>query len=231
VVAAGSRAAAAVLAAADRQGVGDMSGLSPDERDAIQTAIESAEKRTSAEFVTVIAKSVESYLYIPTLVAAVVTLIISGVLLLFREILPFSATELYAGQVVLFAVLALSFRIPEIRFALVPKSVRLARASNHARKMFLDLGMTETEDRNAVLLFIALGERYVEIIADVGLQQKLESSQAWDAVVEKFIGDIQAGDIAEGYTHAIEGCADVMAVHFPNRDDAPNRFPDRLIEI
>ncbi len=134
-----------------------MSGLSPDERDAIQTAIESVEKRTSAEFVTVIAKSVESYLYIPTLVAALVTLIISGVLLLFREILAFSVTELYGGQVVVFAVLALSFRIPKIPFALVPKLVRLARASNHARKMFLALGMTETEDRNAVLLFIALG--------------------------------------------------------------------------
>ena len=38
-------------------------------------------------------------------------------------------------------------------------------------------------------------------------------------------------DVADGFARAIDGCADVMAEHFPNREGAPNRFPDRLIEI
>lgn len=208
-----------------------MTDMTSEQRDALRVQIKDAETRTSAEFVTVVAQSAESYLFIPTLVAALATFVISGVFLLFQGSLPFTTIEFFACQVLVFAVLALICRIPEIRFALVPKSIRQQRARRLARQMFLDLGMTETEDRNAVLLFVAMGERYVEIIADVGLQQKLGTSEVWDSIVEQFVTHVRAGEFSEGFGHAVAGCADVMAEHFPNRDDAPNRFPDRLIEI
>ncbi len=160
-----------------------MTALTDQQRETIQAQIEAAEARTSAEFVTVIAQSAESYLFIPTLVAAVATFLLSGVFLLFQSALPLTMIEFYAGQVVVFAILALICRIPEIRFALVPKSIRHQRASRLARQMFLDLRLTETEDRNAALLFAAMGERYVEIIADVGLQQRLEDPEVWDGIV------------------------------------------------
>lgn len=208
-----------------------MTMMTIEQRDMLRDKIKAAESRTSAEFVTVIANSAEPYLFIPALFAAVATLLISGVALFFGDSLGLTTIEFYVGQVIVFAGLALIFRIPEIRFAMVPKSIRHSRASRLARHMFLDLGLTETEDRNAVLFFVAMGERYVEVIADVGLQQKLKDPTVWDEIVEKFVEDIREGDIAEGFTHAIDGCADVMADHFPNRDDAPNRFSDRLIEI
>lgn len=208
-----------------------MTALTDQQRETIQAQIEATEARTSAEFVTVIAQSAESYLFIPTLVAAVATFLLSGVFLLFQSALPLTMIEFYAGQVVVFAILALICRIPEIRFALVPKSIRHQRASRLARQMFLDLRLTETEDRNAALLFAAMGERYVEIIADVGLQQRLEDPEVWDGIVERFVEDVRAGEVGEGFAYAIEGCADVMAAHFPNREDAPNRFLDKLIEI
>lgn len=208
-----------------------MSAITDQQREIIQARIKDAEARTSAEFVTVIADSAESYLFIPTLVAAVATFLISGVVLLFQGVLPLTTIEFYTGQVVVFAVLALICRIPEIRYALVPKSIRHRRASRLARQMFLDLGLTETEDRNAVLLFAAMGERYVEIIADVGLQKKLEDPEIWDGIVERFVISVRAGEAGEGFAQAVDGCADVMATHFPNREDAANRFPDKLIEI
>lgn len=208
-----------------------MTVFTPEQRDALHDTIKAAESRTSAEFVTVVADSAEPYLFIPTLFAAVATFLISGVVLFFQNALPLTTIEFFAGQVIVFSGLALIFRIPEIRFALVPKSIRHSRASRLARHMFLDLGMTETEDRNAVLFFVAMGERYVEVIADVGLQRKLDDPAVWDRIVGKFVEDVQEGNVAEGFSTAIEGCADVMAQHFPNRDGAPNRFLDRLIEI
>lgn len=208
-----------------------MAVFTPEQRDALHDTIKAAESRTSAEFVTVVADSAEPYLFIPTLFAAVATFLISGVVLFFQDALPLTTIEFFAGQVIVFSGLALIFRIPEIRFALVPKSIRHSRASRLARHMFLDLGMTETEDRNAVLFFVAMGERYVEVIADVGLQQKLDDPAVWDRIVGKFVEDVREGNVAEGFSTAIEGCADVMAQHFPNRDGAPNRFSDRLIEI
>jgi len=208
-----------------------MTRLSQDERDTIQSRIEIAEGRTSAEFVTVIAGAAESYLFIPTLYAAVLTLVVSGLVLIFQGTLAITAPELYAGQVVLFAALTLLFRVPEFRFGLVPKSIRHNRASRLARQMFLDLGMTETQDRNAVLFFVARGERYVEVIADVGLQAKLADPEVWERIVAGFVEDVREGNVTEGYTRAIDGCADVMAEHFPNRAGEANRFSDRLIEI
>ena len=208
-----------------------MTMMTTEQRDALRDTIKAAESRTSAEFVTVIAESAEPYLFIPTLFAAVATLLISGVALFFQDALPLTTIEFFAGQVIIFTGLALICRIPEIRYALVPKSIRHSRASRLARHMFLDLGMTETEDRNAVLFFVAMGERYVEVIADVGLQQKLDDTAVWDRIVGKFVEDIRNGDVADGFTTAIDGCANVMAQHFPNRDGAPNRFSDRLIEI
>jgi putative membrane protein len=208
-----------------------MTMISPDQRAMLRERIEAAESRTSAEFVTIIARAAEPYLFIPTLFAAVATLLMSGVALFFQATLLLTLIEFFAGQVIVFTVLALIFRIPEIRFALVPRSIRHARASRLARYMFLELGLTETEDRNAVLFFVATGESYVEVIADVGLQARLSDSAVWDRIIATFVEDVREGNIAEGYARAIDGCADVMAEHFPNRDGAPNRFPDRLIEI
>jgi len=181
-----------------------MARIDDTQRKAIQAAIEAAEARTSAEFVTVVARSAEPYLFIPSLAAAIGAL---------------------------FVVLAAVCQIPAIRFALVPKSIRHARASRLARQIFLELGMTESEDRNAVLLFVALGERYVEIIADAGLQAKLTDTSVWDAAVARFVGQVRQGRVVDGFVSAIEGCADVMAEHFPDREGAENRHPDRLIEL
>lgn len=201
------------------------------QRAAIRAAIETAEARTSAEFVTVVARSAEPYLFIPSLMAAIGALFLSGIALMFQPQIGFTTIEFYGGQVALFVILAAICQTPTIRFALVPKSIRHARASRLARQMFLELGMTESEDRNAVLLFVALGERYVEIIADAGLQAKLADTTVWDAVVAKFVAEVRLGRVADGFVSAIEGCADVMAEHFPNREGAENRHPDRLIEI
>ena len=208
-----------------------MARIDDTQRKAIQAAIELAEAGTSAEFVTVVGRSAELYLFIPSLAAAIGALFLSGIALMFQPQLGFTTTEFYGGQVALFVVLVSVCKIPAIRFSLVPKSIRHARASRLARQMFLELGMTESEDRNAVLLFVALGERYVEIIADAGLQAKLSDTSVWDGVVARFVGQVRQGRIADGFVSAIEGCADVMAEHFPNREGAENRYPDRLIEL
>ncbi|MBO6784398.1 MAG: TPM domain-containing protein [Alphaproteobacteria bacterium] len=209
-----------------------MTAINNNQRKAIQAAISEAETRTSAEFVTVIADAAEPYLFIPTFIAAFVTMVASGIVLMLQDVLPpFTKETFYAGQVLLFIVCAVVFRFPAVRFRLVPKAIRHVRASRMAHQLFLDLGLTETEDRNAVLLFVAMGERYVEVIADAGLQAKLEGPAVWDGVIEAFVSDVGKGRVANGFVAAIEGCADVMAAHFPNREGAPNRFPDRLIEL
>ena len=70
-----------VSAAAELPEIGDMPFLTADDIRRIERAVEAAEERTAAEFVTVIAHSSGSYLYLPTLAAAAATLLLSGVAL------------------------------------------------------------------------------------------------------------------------------------------------------
>jgi putative membrane protein len=76
-----------------------------------------------------------------------------------------------------------------------------------------------------VLLFVSEAERYVEILADAGIAQKVPR-ETWEAAVTALTREIKAGRPADGFVAAIGLCAKVLAEHFPpgaiNRDELPN---------
>lgn len=194
----------------------------------IEEAVRQAEKRTSGEFVTVIAAKSSDYLYLPTLAAAGIVLLLSGLILL----LPFEPRIdlFYAGQVTAFILLALAFRWPPLKMALVPRSLQEERARRHAHQLFLDLGLSSTKDRTGVLLFVSVAEHYVEIIADRGIQEHVDPA-IWDRIVVNFTTKVRAGRVADGFIDAIAACTEVMAEHHPWRPGDINELPNRLIEI
>ncbi len=194
----------------------------------IEEAVRQAEKRTSGEFVTVIAAKSSDYLYLPTLAAAGIVLLLSGLILL----LPFEPRIdlFYAGQVTAFILLALAFRWPPLKMALVPRSLQEERARRHAHQLFLDLGLSSTKDRTGVLLFVSVAEHYVEIIADRGIQEHVDPA-VWDRIVVNFTTKVRAGRVADGFIDAIAACTEVMAEHHPWRPGDINELPNRLIEI
>jgi len=205
-----------------------MAILTDADRRRIEKAIEDAETKTSGEFITVIAGESDDYLYVPTLAAACIVFLLSGVVLMLP--LGFGLLEFYAGQIVAFIALALVFRWPRAKMLLVPKAVKQRRASRLAHQMFLDLGLSSTKERTGVLLFVSAAERYVEIIADRGIQQHVDNA-VWERIVAAFVADVRGGRIADGFVEAIEACTKVMAEHHPWHADDVNELPNRLIEI
>ena len=187
-----------------------------------------AEAKTTGEFVTVIAARSSEYLYIPTLAAAGIVLLLSGLVLL----LPLDPRIdlFYAGQVAGFIALALAFRWPPLRMALIPRSEQEVRARRHAHQLFLDLGLSSAKDRTGVLLFVSIAEHYVEIIADRGVQAHVDA-KVWDRIVADFTAKVRTGQVAEGFVAAIAACTDVMAEHHPWHPGDVNELPNRLIEI
>jgi putative membrane protein len=204
-----------------------MADLTKTERESLRAAVEAAEQRTSAEFVTVLARESDDYVFPSTLAAAALTFFLSGPAALFLR----DPVLLFAGQSGVFVVLALLFRLPALRPRFVPLALRRRRAQRHARLLFLDLGLHRTKNRTGVLLFVSLAERYVEIIADTGVQAHLGSNAAWERVVADFVAAVKAGRPAEGMTGAVEACAAILAEHLPRAPDDENELPDHLIEI
>src|ERR1041385_5175190 len=101
--------------------------FTPDQKQAISAAIQAAEKRTSGEFVAVVARRADPYHSISLLWAAGLSLLVPGILLL--SALPLRFVEIYQLQLAAFILLVLLFSfVPALHLALVPKSVKHARA-------------------------------------------------------------------------------------------------------
>jgi putative membrane protein len=193
----------------------------------ISSAIAEVEKDTDAELVTVLAKRADDYYYIPTLWAAVIALLLP-ILVKFTP-LWLTGDELLLMQWTVFIVLAVVFHIPFIMMKLVPKKVRYWRASNLARRQFMENNLHHTKNGMGVLIFVSEAEHYVEIIADQGISQHV-SNDEWLIIVNAFVGNVKAGQTKEGFLNCINSCGALLKQHAPASEDK-NELPNHLIVL
>jgi putative membrane protein len=205
-----------------------MAFLGDQDRQRIRAAIEAAERRTRGEFVTVIAREADDYLYIPILWAALIALLIPVLAQFVYQ--PWLAAHTYTTQIVSFVLIAVLFRLPAIKHRLIPKSVQQQRAHRVALEQFLLQNLHATEERTGVLLFVSRAEHYVEIIADKGINDRVEP-HTWDALVQDFVAQVRRGRIADGFVRTIEACGELLETHFPIGEGDRNELPDHLIEL
>ena len=195
----------------------------------ISAAIREAEKSTSGEFVAVVARTSDHYVFLPLLWAAIAALILPGILYLASA--PLAWVHIYQIQLALFLVLALLFLfVPELHLHLVPRYVKHSRASRLAKAQFYQQGVQLTRHHSGVLFFISLAEHYVEIVADKGIHEKLGEAH-WQGIIRTFVADVRQGKIVDGLVSAIGACSAAMAKHYPPDPDDVNKLSDGLIEI
>lgn len=201
--------------------------ITDDDRERIREAVVAAERRTSGEFVTVVARAADDYTYIPLLWAAGVAMVLPGVLWWFT---PLPTHALLIAEAAVFIVLALVLQVPVLRRRVIPAAVARRRATLLARAQFLAQGLHRTRERTGVLLFVSVEERYVEILADEGINARVPPG-AWQGIVDAFIARVRAGDIAGGFVAAVQSCGDLLAEHFPRAADDVDELPNRLVEL
>jgi len=205
-----------------------MSFLNDNDKQRIANAIEQAERNTRGEFVTVIATAADDYLYIPTLWAALIALLVPG--LVEFSVWPWTSDYSYELQVITFVTCALLFRWTPIKRLLIPKSVKHQRAHRLAQEQFFQQNLHHTNERTGVLLFVSITEHYVEIIADKGINDAVHAG-VWDEVATDFIHQVKTGHVTTGFLHAVKACGDVLAEHFPCSEENRNELPNHLIEL
>ena len=203
--------------------------ISDADKSRINDAIRIAEAKTSGELYCVLAQSAGSYRLVPIAWAAVIALLVPWPLIASTT---WSAMTVYVIQLVVFALAAVGLSQHAIRLLIVPGRTKRERAHAAAMRQFLAHGMHKTTGRTGVLIFAAVAERYVEIVADSGINQKVPQ-ETWDAAVAALIAAIKAGQPGDGFVAAVEQCGAVLAQHFPVAPGAinPDELPDRLVEI
>ena len=97
-------------------------------------------------------------------------------------------------------------------------------------EQFLAHGLHVTRERTGVLIFAALSDRQVEVVADEGIHSKVDQA-IWADAVEALAKGMKRNDPASGFEAAIGLCGDVLAEHFPPRTENPNEIEDRLVLI
>lgn len=201
-----------------------MTLLTESEATQVAEAIARVEKETDAELVAVLAHQADRYHYIPTLWAAMIALVCPALVIA----TPFwlDVVEILAVQLGVFFVLAVLLRFPPILRRIIPASVRTWRASNLARRQFLEHNLHHTTFETGLLIFVAETERYVEIIADRGISQHVDHAQ-WQAIVDEFTTLVHQGKTLEGFLGAVNACGQLLKQHVPathERDELPNHL-------
>jgi len=193
----------------------------------VSAAIRAAESNTAGEIFCVIARHSSDYRLVPLAWAASIALFAPLPMI---AMTTWSVAIVYIVQLALFLISALVLSHPKLRFHIVPRRARHDRAHAEAMRQFFAQGLNKSEHRTGVLIFASAGERYAEIIADAGINEKVGTG-VWSDAVTTLVTAIKAGRPADGFVAAIEKCGAVLTAHFPPGALERDELPDKLLEI
>lgn len=201
--------------------------LTHDEKNLIEEEIKKVEEKSSAELVAVITDFSSSYKSLILIFSLCFTLLSSFIILAFEvdTILFFEIQLLTFG---FFFLLFTNFK--KLFLYLLPKSYKYKKASKRANEEFINQGLYDTQTKHAIMFFVSIEEKYVEIITDKNIKEKLEDTY-WQEIVDAFIDDVKNKDFAKGYTKAIKSCSEILIEKFPIQDDDINELSNEVVEL
>jgi uncharacterized membrane protein len=102
-------------------------------------------------------------------------------------------------------------------------------AIDRAGEIFYKLGMQNTADRNAVIVYVATKDHQLAIFGDEGIHAKV-GSEYWIKEVKQMIGSFDRDNYAEGIRQCIIDIGDALHTHFPfDNDTDKNELPDDIV--
>jgi putative membrane protein len=217
----------------------------------IEAAVRAAEAKTTGEIYCVVTPISSHYAEVPIAWAAAVALLAPAILLLggvhvslpdffdtwsgemVSQAIEMSVRNALIGTIALqaglFLVTALVCEIPAVHRALTPPGLKRHRVRRRAAEQFLAKNLHVTRDRTGVLIYVSLGERMAELIADEGVAAHV-GPHVWDKAMAALSEGLRRGEPAAGFAAAVGQVGEVLAERFPARPgDNPNELPDAVV--
>jgi uncharacterized membrane protein len=102
-------------------------------------------------------------------------------------------------------------------------------AIDRAADIFFKLKMQQTQDRNAVILYVAIKDRQLAVLGDTGIHERV-GSEYWAKEVELMIRSFNRENHAEGIRQCITDIGEALHTHFPyNGETDKNELPDEIV--
>ena len=210
----------------------------PDDHRRIEAAVANAEAGTSGDIFCVLSGEVSTYREVPIFWGAAVALLVPPLLLALAmrpaldaiteggwTVAQASATEsqiAYAltgyaiAQVLLFGIVTLLVSLAPVRRVLTPRFLKRHRVKKAAYHHFVAAHSHAKESDTGILIFVALVERQVEVLADAAIHAK-----CGDAVWARAAAAVQQGmkdpDPTAGIERAVAICGEALKAGFPSQ--------------
>jgi uncharacterized membrane protein len=98
---------------------------------------------------------------------------------------------------------------------------------DEAAWLFKRIGMHKTDDRNGVLIYLALKERNFAIIGDSGINAVVPAG-FWDSIRDHMQQRFSEGLFTDGLVEGVKMAGEKLREHFPRSSDDVNELTDAI---
>jgi uncharacterized membrane protein len=98
-----------------------------------------------------------------------------------------------------------------------------------SRRAFVEMGMTETPDRNAVLIVVFPKRHKLVVIGDDAIHRRV-GEKGWVHVIQAATGYFKAGDFTQGILQGVKMIGVMLTKHFPKTPNDTNSLDNRIVE-
>ena len=99
---------------------------------------------------------------------------------------------------------------------------------DRAKEVFVELEMFKTQDRNAVLLYIATKDHQLALLGDEGIYKKM-GQVFWDNEVKLMLAEFKQHHFIDGVCHIIGDIGEALKTNFPYASDDKNELEDGIV--
>jgi putative membrane protein len=198
-----------------------------EEQNRIEHAVSEAEKTTAGEIVPVIVSASGTYAEVELvgMGCGIVVGTLAG--FIFHDPWAYLHSQLLwpLGGAVLGFLLT---RIAAVKRRLIARSRVSDAVQARSLAAFTAHGLHYTKANTGILLFVSLLEHRVIVLADRGINEKVEPG-TWNEVVQMLTAGLKSGNACEAFCRAIERCGAILAQHFPRSADDVNELSNKLV--
>jgi len=97
-----------------------------------------------------------------------------------------------------------------------------------ATEEFYKLGMASTRDKTGILIYILLSKRQFYILADSGINEKVEQF-TWDKIRDEMESEFKIGNYLNGVISTVSKVGNILSKYFPIKQDDTNELSNKVI--